>query len=77
MTQRVIVNITALLDRLQHERDWPHYDPPIDPLELWAIVMQLRAFRQLPKHYGGCSNQNALDPIGAWRGVEECGCRRQ
>jgi hypothetical protein len=29
-----------------------------------------------PKHAGSCSNQNALDPAGAYRGVAECGCNR-
>jgi len=26
------------------------------------------------KHAGSCSNQNVLDPEGAYKGVEECGC---
>lgn len=32
---------------------------------------------QLPRHSGGCSNQNVLDPLGAYRGVEKCGCTRE
>lgn len=31
---------------------------------------------QLPRHAGSCSNQNVLDPLGAYRGVEACGCNR-
>lgn len=34
----------------------------------------LRWLAEHPKHNGGCSNQNVLDPLGAYRGVEECGC---
>lgn len=29
------------------------------------------------KHAGSCSNQNVLDPEGAYKGVEECGCDRR
>lgn len=29
----------------------------------------------LAPHAGGCSNFNALDPQGRYKGVEECGCR--
>jgi hypothetical protein len=29
---------------------------------------------EYPKHNGGCSNQNVLDPAGAYVGVAECGC---
>lgn len=29
---------------------------------------------QLPRHAGSCSNQNVLNPVGAYVGVEECGC---
>jgi len=71
------VDIAALLDRLRFERDWAHCDPPIGPEELYAMVTQLCAFRALPRHAGSCSNQNVLDPIGAWRGVTKCGCRRE
>ena len=28
-----------------------------------------------PKHAGSCSNQNVLNPVGAYIGVETCGCR--
>ena len=28
-----------------------------------------------PRHSGGCSNQNVLDPVGAYRGAQECGCQ--
>lgn len=31
---------------------------------------------KLPRHAGSCSNQNALDPLGAYKGVEACGCSR-
>lgn len=30
----------------------------------------------LPKHAGSCSNQNVMDPLGAYKGVTECGCNR-
>jgi len=29
-----------------------------------------------PRHSNGCSNHNVLDPIGAYKGVRECGCRK-
>lgn len=29
------------------------------------------------RHDGGCSNQNTLNPIGAYIGAHECGCRRK
>lgn len=29
----------------------------------------------LPKHSEACSNQNTLDPAGAFRGAAECGCQ--
>lgn len=29
---------------------------------------------KLPRHAGSCSNQNVLDPLGAYKGVEACGC---
>lgn len=29
------------------------------------------------KHAGSCSNWNVLDPEGAYKGVEECGCDRR
>lgn len=32
---------------------------------------------KLPRHAGSCSNQNVLDPLGAYKGVEACGCRRE
>jgi hypothetical protein len=32
---------------------------------------------RLPRHAGSCSNQNALDPAGAYKGVEECGCNQR
>lgn len=32
---------------------------------------------KLPRHAGSCSNQNVLDPFGAYRGVEQCGCTGQ
>jgi hypothetical protein len=28
------------------------------------------------RHANSCSNQNVLDPLGAYKGVEECGCNR-
>lgn len=31
---------------------------------------------KLPRHAGSCSNQNVLDPLGAYKGVEACGCSR-
>jgi hypothetical protein len=31
---------------------------------------------EYPRHSGGCSNQNVLDPAGAYKGVRECGCRK-
>lgn len=36
----------------------------------WSTVDDL-----LPKHAESCSNQNVLNPLGAYIGVEECGCR--
>lgn len=36
----------------------------------------IRALKEhLPKHSGSCSNQNVLNPVGAYIGVEACGCR--
>ena len=29
-----------------------------------------------PRHANSCSNQNVIDPIGAYIGVEACGCNR-
>lgn len=29
---------------------------------------------KLPRHAASCSNQNVLDPLGAYVGVEKCGC---
>ena len=48
----------------------------LDPKLLAALVRELIAFRTLPKHAQSCSNQNVVDPVGAYRGVEECGCNR-
>jgi len=31
--------------------------------------------QQLPQHSPSCSNQNVLDPAGAYRGAEECSCQ--
>lgn len=31
---------------------------------------------KLPRHAGSCSNQNVLDPLGAYKDVEACGCRQ-
>lgn len=31
--------------------------------------------KKLPRHSSGCSNQNVLDPAGAYRGAVECGCQ--
>lgn len=36
----------------------------------WSVVDDL-----MPKHSSSCSNQNVLNPFGAYIGVEECGCR--
>lgn len=33
-------------------------------------------FAALPRHARSCSNQNVLNPLGAYRGVESCGCNR-
>lgn len=64
------------LAKLLTYEDWEHYDPPIGPGELYALVSELIAFRKLPKHSGGCSNQNVIDLVGAYKGVEKCGCRK-
>lgn len=29
-----------------------------------------------PRHNGACSNQNVLDPSGAYIGAAECGCNK-
>jgi hypothetical protein len=29
-----------------------------------------------PAHHGGCSNQNALHPVGKYIDAERCACRR-
>lgn len=42
-----------------------------------VIDMHGIALEQPLKHSGGCSNQNVLDPLGAYRGVEACGCRKR
>lgn len=42
-------------------------------LELLARVYRLM-LQALPRHTHGCSNQNPVDPLGAWRGAHECGC---
>lgn len=64
------------LSELLDYGEWEHYDPPISVEELYALVHELTLFRTLPKHAGSCSNQNVLNPIGAYLGVEECGCRK-
>lgn len=42
-------------------------------LELLARVYRLM-LEVLPRHSHGCSNQNVVDPLGAYRGVAKCGC---
>lgn len=32
--------------------------------------------KRLKKHHPSCGNQNVLDPGGAYRGVEKCGCNK-
>ena len=51
------------------------YDHAIDE-RLGEIDMHGLALQAPPKHSGSCSNQNVLHPLGAYEGVEECGCRK-
>lgn len=44
-------------------------------LELLARVYRLY-LEHLPRHLSSCSNQNVLDPLGAYHRVAECGCNR-
>lgn len=41
-----------------------------------AIDMHGIALERPARHSSSCSNQNVLDPLGAYRGVEACGCTR-
>lgn len=43
-------------------------------LELKRVVDFFAQSLNLPKHAGSCSNQNVLDPVGAYIDVEQCGC---
>lgn len=44
-------------------------------LDLRAIREAMAALgARRRKHAGSCSNWNVLDPEGAYKGVEECGC---
>lgn len=38
------------------------------------IDMHGIALERPPRHAGSCSNQNVLDPLGAYKGVKACGC---
>ena len=42
-------------------------------LELAARAYRL-CLEVAPRHAGSCSNQNPVDPLGAFRGVAKCGC---
>ncbi len=39
------------------------------------VYARWTAVDDLTPHSSSCSNQNVLDPLGAYVGVEECGCR--
>lgn len=39
------------------------------------VYARWTAVEDLITHSSSCSNQNVIDPLGAYVGVEECGCR--
>lgn len=58
---------------LEIQRAVKSFDPPgifARVYARWTVIDDL-----LNKHSSSCSNQNVLNPIGAYVGVEECGCR--
>jgi hypothetical protein len=58
---------------LQIERGVKSFDPPgtfANVYARWSVADGL-----LQTHSSSCSNQNVLNPFGAYIGVEECGCR--
>ncbi len=60
----------TVLSQAETEDDWPFRR------EVKREGTQMKTtFHEKPKHSGGCSNQNVLNPFGAYVGVEECGCR--
>jgi hypothetical protein len=42
-------------------------------LEMLARVYRL-LLEGMPRHSSSCSNQNVVDPLGAYRGASRCGC---
>lgn len=48
-----------------------------DERQLMAACLWPDVITSLPSHSGACSNQNVLNPLGAYTGVQSCGCRRE
>jgi hypothetical protein len=42
-----------------------------------AIDLEGIALKEPPRHANSCSNQNVIHPLGAYDGVEECGCSKR
>jgi len=71
--QRCKGRIVLMREPLQIQRGVKSFDPPgifAGVYARWSTIDNL-----LPKHAASCSNQNVLNPLGAYIGVEECGCR--
>ena len=43
-------------------------------LQGWRLWAMWKWLTNAPTHSTGCSNQNAIHPIGRYIGAEECGC---
>ena len=48
-----------------------------DERQLLAACLAPDVITSLPSHSGACSNQNVLHPLGAYTGVQSCGCSRR
>lgn len=54
--------------------------PMPDANTLHNVEMLARVYRLMveviPRHSTSCSNQNVVDPLGAYRGASQCGCTK-
>lgn len=65
-------NIIFMRTPLEIERGVKEFGTPSVFAKVYA---RWTAVKDLTTHSSSCSNQNVIDPLGAYVGVEECGCR--
>ena len=57
------------IERKLREAGYDHAFNAKGEIDLHGIALE-----RPPRHSNSCSNQNVLNPLGAYEGVEECGC---